>query len=227
MTENHHKNIATEPIQVLVVDDHPIVREGLKRKIEQRPDMIVCYEAERIGQALRYLSRNRVNIAIVDISLKGRSGIELIKQIRKMGETFPVLVLSIHDETTYVQRAMAAGAQGYLLKNEAPWEIIQAIRKLMEGEYYISQRLMQKMIGILTLQKNREEGVEMLSDRELEVLEAVGKGMTTRQIGESLNLSTSTIETHKSRIKSKLKLRNAAELSTYAANWIHSRHAAL
>lgn len=213
------QKMGLEMIRVLVVDDHPIVREGLKSKIEQQPDMVVAHEAERVGQALACLEREPVDVGIIDISLKGRSGIELIKQIRRVGYGFPILVLSIHDETTYAQRALNAGAQGYLLKNEAPQEIIEAMRRILGGEFFVSRRMMNRLLLEMTHGGRVEKGPGRLSDRELEVLEAIGRGQTTRWIAASLSLSVSTIETHKSRIKTKLGLKNASELAAFATRW--------
>jgi DNA-binding NarL/FixJ family response regulator len=206
-------------IQVLVVDDHPIVREGVRRRIETQPDMAVCCEVGRGPEAMAFLQENSVDIAIVDISLQGRSGIDLIKQIRASKLGFPILVLSVHDEVTYAQRALAAGAQGYLLKSEAPGRIIEALRRLLAGEFFISRFIANKIFARMGASGGNDSGVASVSDRELEVLEAVGNGLSTRQIAHSLALSISTIETYKHRLKIKLGLDSAAELATYATVW--------
>jgi DNA-binding NarL/FixJ family response regulator len=208
-------------LQVLVVDDHPIVREGVRRRIESQPNMAVCCEVGRGPEAMTFLQENTVDIAIVDISLKGRSGIDLIKQIRAAGLGFPVLVLSVHDEVTYAQRALAAGAQGYLLKSEAPGRIIEAMGRLLAGEFFLSRSIANKIFARIgdTGVGDSDSAVACVSDRELEVLEAIGGGLSTRQIAHSLALSISTIETYKHRLKIKLGLDSAAELATYATLW--------
>jgi DNA-binding NarL/FixJ family response regulator len=213
------KSDLNKKIQVLVVDDHPIVREGVRRRIEAQPDMAVCCEVGRGPEAMAFLQKNQVDFAIVDISLEGRSGIDLIKQIRALKLGFPILVLSVHDEVTYAQRALAAGAQGYLLKSEAPGRIIEAQRRLLAGEFYISRSIANKLFARMGGTGDRDSGVTNISDRELEVLEAVGKGLSTRRTAQALSLSISTIETYKHRLKVKLGIHSAAELATYASVW--------
>jgi DNA-binding NarL/FixJ family response regulator len=210
-------------IRVMVVDDHPIVREGVRRRIEAQADMAVCCEVGRSADAMAYLQAHAVDIAIVDISLEGRSGIDLIKQIRASKFAFPILVLSIHDEVTYAQRALTAGSQGYLLKSEAPGQIIKAVRAILAGEFFISGRMASKLFAQMNAPGFPNSGIASLSDRELEILESVGGGQSTRQIASSLSLSISTIETYKHRLKIKLALDSAAELATYATAWITGR----
>lgn len=224
MTDNSGSNRKT---QVLVVDDHPIVREGVRHRIETQPDMSVCCEAGRASDAMAFLHRSPVDIAIVDISLEGRSGIDLIKQMRASKFDFPVLVLTIHEEVTYAQRVLAAGAQGYLVKSEAPSLIIYALRRLLTGEFFISRSMASKIFARIGVPGGIDNGVAILSDRELEVLEAVGRGKSTRQIANSLALSISTIETYKHRLKIKLGLDSAPELAAYAAAWANKKKSQL
>jgi DNA-binding NarL/FixJ family response regulator len=220
MTDNSGFNRKT---QVLVVDDHPIVREGVRHRIETQPDMAVCCEVGRASDAMEFLYRSPVDIAIVDISLEGRSGIDLIKQMRASKFDFPVLVLTVHEEVTYAQRVLAAGAQGYLVKSEAPNLIIYALRRLLTGEFFISHSMASKIFARIGVPGDIDSGVAILSDRELEVLEAVGRGKSTRQIADSLSLSISTIETYKHRLKIKLGLDSAPELAAYAAAWANKK----
>ena len=220
MIENPGLNRKT---QVLVVDDHPIVREGVRHQIETQPDMVVCCEVGRASDAVTFLHKSPVDIAIVDIILEGRSGIDLIKQIRASKFDFPILVLTIHDEVTYAQRVLAAGAQGYLVKSEPPGLIIDALRRLLTGEFFISRSMASKIFARIGDPGGIDSGVANLSDRELEVLEAVGRGLGTRHIADSLSLSVSTIETYKHRLKIKLGLNSAPELAAYAATWANSR----
>ena len=205
--------------QILVVDDQPIVREGLRHRIEAQPDMVVCCEVGRASDAMAYLQSSPVDIAIIDISLKGRSGIDLIKQMRASGYDFPILVLTIHEEVTYTQRVLAAGAQGYIVKSESTNLIIYAIRRLLAGEFFISRSMASKIFARIGVPGGVDSGIASLSDRELEVLESVGRGLGTRQIADALYLSISTIETYKHRLKIKLGLDSAAELATYASVW--------
>ena len=205
--------------QVLVVDDHPIVRGGIRHLIETRPDMAVCCEVGRASDAMAFLQQNAVDIAIVDISLEGRSGIDLIKQMRASKFDFPVLVLTYHEEVTYAERVLAAGAQGYLIKSEPPSVIIRALRRLLTGEFFISRSISSKIFARIGVPGGIDTGVASLSDRELEVLEAIGRGLGTRQIAEALSLSISTIETYKHRLKIKLGLGSAPELAVYATAW--------
>jgi DNA-binding NarL/FixJ family response regulator len=209
--------------QVLVVDDHPIVREGVRHRIETQPDMVVCCEVGRASDAMDFLHRNPVDIAIVDIRLDGRSGIDLIKQIRVSNFDFPVLVLTIYEEVTYAQRVLAAGAQGYLLKSEPPGLIIYALRRLLTGEFFISRTMASKIFARIGVPGGIENGIANLSDRELEVMEAVGRGQGTRKIADALSLSISTIETYKHRLKIKLGLDSAPELAAYAAAWVNKK----
>lgn len=221
MTENSDWNGKTK---VLVVDDHPIVREGVRHRIETQPDMEVCCEVGRASDAMAFLDRSPVDIAIVDISLEGRSGIDLIKQMRASNFDFPVLVLTIHEEVTYAQRVLTAGAQGYLVKSEPPSLIIYALRRLLNGEFFISRTMASKIFARIGGPGGSESGVASLSDRELEVLDAVGRGLGTRQIADTLFLSISTIETYKHRLKIKLGLDSAAELAAYAAAWANKKN---
>jgi DNA-binding NarL/FixJ family response regulator len=204
----------------LIVDDHPIVREGIRRKIESQPDMEVGCEAGNAAEALICLEKAFIDAAVIDISLGGRSGIDLLKQIRARGLDFPVLILSVHDEVTYLDRALAAGAQGYIVKHEAPLLIIEALHRILAGEMYICDSMTAKFFSRLDGRKKKAEAdnpLSLLSDREIEILEAVGRGKTTREIAKGLYLSVSTIDTYKSRIKAKLDLKNSSELIVFAA----------
>jgi DNA-binding NarL/FixJ family response regulator len=210
-------------LRVMLVDDHPIVREGLRRRIEAQPDMDVCCEAESAVEALQQLGSCRFDLAIVDISIVGRSGIELIKDIRARKIETPVVVLSVHDDVTYAERALAAGAQGYVLKQEAPPLIIEAMRRVLAGEIFVSPRMSGKLLLRFVGTDPRSGGgppVDRLSDREIEVLEHIGRGLGTRQIAAVLGLGISTVATFKSRIKNKLDLATAAELAAFAAKWV-------
>lgn len=206
--------------RVFVVDDHPIVRQGLALLINREADLIVCGEAEEAQTALEAIAAQRPDILIVDISLNGPDGIELVKLLRARSATLPVLVLSMHDELTYAERALRAGANGYIMKQEATERVLIAIRRILKGDVYLSDRaasrVLQQYVRGATAQHS---SVSDLSDRELEVFRLIGGGHGTRQIAEELHLSVKTVETHQAHIKEKLSLRTARELVQYAVEW--------
>jgi DNA-binding NarL/FixJ family response regulator len=209
-----------EKHRVFVVDDHPIVRQGLALLINREEDLIVCGEAEEAHTALEAIAALRPDILIVDISLTGPDGIELVKTLRARSATLPVLVLSMHDELTYAERALRAGANGYIMKQEATERVLTAIRRILQGDVYLSDRAASRVVqqyvrGVTA----RQSSVADLSDRELEIFRLIGGGHGTRQIAEELHLSVKTVETHQAHIKEKLSLRTARELVQYAVEW--------
>jgi len=210
---------------VLIVDDHPIVRDGLSRLIKREGDMTVCCEAASAAEALKCATREAPDVAVVDISLEGPNGIELTKALVEQCPKLPVLILSMHDETLFAERALKAGAKGYIMKQEAGELIIKAIRKILAGELYVSENIASRLLSEFVQGprgKGSPVGVEVLSDRELEVFELIGKGMRTRDIAKTLHMSPRTVETHRGRIKRKLKLKDAGELSRRAVAWIET-----
>ena len=207
--------------RILVVDDHPIVRQGLALLINQEADLVVCGEAEEATGAMHVLASSRPDILIVDISLNGPDGIDLLKNIRNVYPTLPVLILSMHDESIYAERALRAGANGYIMKQEATEKVLVALRRILGGEIYVSDRIANKMLkhyitGSGTL---RNSSIADLSDRELEVFRLIGEGHGTRQIAEELHLSVKTVESYQAHIKEKLSLRTARELMQHAIQW--------
>ncbi|MBN1805203.1 MAG: response regulator transcription factor [Sedimentisphaerales bacterium] len=211
---------------ILIVDDHPIVRQGLTELINHEKDLTVCGQAEDANQAMKAVKELTPDLAIVDISLKETSGMELIKDLNTQYPNLPVLALSMHDESLYAERVLRAGARGYLMKAEATEKVIIAIRKILRGEICISDKMASKMMRKL-VGGNTEinaSPVELLSDRELEVFQLIGKGFGTRQIAQKLYLSIKTIETYRAHIKEKLNLANSAELLQYAIRWVNSRN---
>ncbi len=210
--------------KVLVVDDHPIVRQGLTQLIGQEADMYVAGGAEDAAGALDAIEKLQPDIALVDISLRETNGIELIKDIKIRHPRLPVLVLSMHQESFYAERVLRAGARGYVTKEEATERLIQAIRQVLSGQVYLSDRMASKMLSKLVEGRPGTDGmsIERLSDRELEVFEFIGHGLTTRQISQRLNRSIKTVESHRANIKRKLKLQNATELLQYAVQWVQS-----
>ncbi|UCE61608.1 MAG: response regulator transcription factor, partial [Phycisphaerales bacterium] len=196
------------PHKVLVVEDHPIVRQGLSELIEHESDLSVCGAVPSKSEALEVVGRSHPDIAIVDLSLQDTSGLELVKDIKAQFPHLPVLVLSMHDETLYAERALRAGARGYIMKEEATERVMTAIRKVLSGEVYLSEKMSSRLLSNIVSGPAAGESspVTRLSDRELQVFELIGRGMGTRKIANSLHLSVKTIETHKEHIKSKMQL---------------------
>ena len=208
-------------IRLLIVDDHPIVRQGLRQLLEAEPDITVCGEAETPSAALQAAEKTNPDMAIVDLSLKDGSGLELIKDLKIRHPHLAILVLSMHDEAVYAERALRAGALGYIMKEKAPSRVVQALRTIQEGDVYLSEAMaatiLRKVAGKPSTTKDQLVGE--LSDRELEVFELIGQGISTREIAERLHLSGKTIETYRENIKRKLGLRNASELLQHAIQW--------
>jgi DNA-binding NarL/FixJ family response regulator len=207
---------------VFVIDDHPIVREGLTQLINREPDLTVCGTAEDIYEALKAMQTLKPDIALADISLKGADGIELIKNLKIRMPALPVLVLSIHDESIYAPRALRAGARGFIMKQEATENVLLALRRVLSGEIYLSKRMANKMLQQFvgapgTAQKF---SIDRLSDRELEVFRLIGQGHGTRRIAEELRLSVKTVESYREHIKEKMTLSDASELVQHAIQWL-------
>jgi DNA-binding NarL/FixJ family response regulator len=217
----------SQKIKVLLVDDHPLVREGLVNLINQQADLQICGEAGNEPQALELIRTAQPHVAIVDISLESGSGIELIKSIKTLFPAVTVLVLSMHDESLYAERALRAGARGYVMKREAAKKVIEAIRCVLAGQLYVSDK-----IAALIAEKFIKgqpaaiaSPTEQLSDRELEVFQLLGLGHSTRQIADHLHIGFKTVQAYNARIKEKLKLANANELLREAIRWHESQQA--
>src|ERR1700735_3656972 len=206
---------------VFVVDDHPIVRQGLTLLINQECDPAVCGEAEEMHSALAAVLAVRPDILIVDISLNGPDGLELLKNVRISSPRLPVLILSMHDESIYAERALRAGANGYIMKQEATEKVLVALRRILTGEIYVSDRVGNHMLQhyIRGASPLPQSSVAELTDRELEVFRLIGEGHGTRQIAEELHLSIKTVESYQAHIKEKLSLRSSRELMQHAIQW--------
>jgi DNA-binding NarL/FixJ family response regulator len=215
----------TPRAKILLVDDHPLVREWLATLINQQSDLQVCGEADSAPKALGLLSTTHPDVAIVDISMEGGSGIELIKNIKTTYPSVLVIVLSMHDEALYAERALRAGARGYIMKREATKGVLQAIRCVLGGKLYLSDKMAMSMAEKFVVggPKAARSGVETLSDRELEVFQLLGRGYSTRQIGDELHVSFKTVQAFCARIKEKLKLASATELLREAMRWHDSQ----
>jgi DNA-binding NarL/FixJ family response regulator len=220
-------NKPSQQTRVLLVEDHPMLRERMAYLINKELGMEVCGETDNVQQAMQLIRETLPDIAIVDISLRGTSGLELIKNIKSQGIDLPILVLSMHDENLYAERALRAGARGYVTKNEASAVVISAIRTILAGEVYVSHQLAAKIIKRMAsgaADRTGQTGVELLADRELEVFELIGGGRSIKEIAKILNLGESTVDTYRARIKEKLGLSSAAEVVLRAGQWVKERN---
>jgi DNA-binding NarL/FixJ family response regulator len=210
---------------VFLVDDHPLVREWLTNLINQQPDLAVCGEAENAPEAMKAILATKPDVAIIDISLKDSSGIELIKDIKQCRPNVAMLVLSMHEESHYAERALRAGARGYIMKRETTRKVITAIRQVLAGQLAVSESVASSMAAQFVSGKSlaTQTPGEQLSDRELEVFELLGQGQGTRQIGERLHVSVKTVQAYCARIKEKLNLGSATELLREAVRWYEGR----
>jgi DNA-binding NarL/FixJ family response regulator len=211
--------------RVVIVDDHPMFRERLSQLINLELDMQVCGEADNAQEGIRLIRGTSPNLAIVDITLKGSSGLELVKSIKALSIIVPVLVLSMHDESLYAERALQAGASGYITKHQATEEVLSAIRRVLAGEIYLSEKMTTFFLKRLSAvgAKSFARRLDRLTDRELQVLEFIGCGYTTRAIAEALKLGVATVDTYRARIKEKMDFRNAIELQHFAIRWVRDR----
>jgi DNA-binding NarL/FixJ family response regulator len=207
--------------RILIVDDHPMTRQGLVTLIEHQPDWAVCFEAQNAEQALEAIAKTKPDLVLVDISLPGKSGLELIKDIRALHEHLPVLVISMHDESLYVERVLRAGARGYVPKHAGAAKMVEAIRAVLNGRIYVSEEMSAHFLEQLSGRSSPQmrSPVERLSDREFEVFELIGQGLSAHDIAHRLFLSAKTVDAHRANIKEKLKIKTTAELIAYAARW--------
>ena len=211
--------------RILIVDDHPIMRQGLAQLINHEAELTVCGEAATTSEAMGLIEKQRPDLAIVDLSLQGRNGLELIKDLRVQQPALPVLVLSMHDEEIYAERCLHAGARGYVMKNEGPEKLAAAIRSVLAGGMHVSARTSARIVASFSGQRTREKASPLggLTDREFEVFQWIGGGLSTQAIADRLHISVKTIETHRMHLKRKLGLATAAELVAYAARWVAAK----
>ena len=204
--------------RVLIVDDHPIVREGLSQLIDQEDDLEICGEAADVKEAHAALQQTEPSVVVIDLSLRDSNGVDLVKAIRNKYGQLPVLVYSMHDESIYAERLLSAGANGYIMKEATADQLLAALRRVLAGELYVSEQVKTRMVERSAVGERRQsrDRTEGLSDRELEVLGLLGRGKTTRQVAESLNLSIKTVDSHRQRIKKKLGLQNSAQVTQFA-----------
>ena len=220
------KKTATAKKRILIVDDHPMMRQGLAQLINLEPDLVVSGEADTAGQALNLAAAREPELVVADISLPDKNGLELIKDLHVYHPNLPVLVVSMHDESLYAERVLRAGGRGYVMKQEGGKLLLQAIRQVLAGQIFVSEKMSAKILEIFS--GHRAEAADsladLLTDREFEVFQLVGQGKGTRDIAMHLHLSVKTVEVHRANIKQKLKLRNGAEVVRYAIRWVEARN---
>lgn len=218
-------SVAAKKTRILVVDDHPTMREGLARVIDDTGDLMVCGAAENIHDALELIEGTQPDLAIVDITLRRENGIELIKDLKIRHPELPVLVHSMHDEQVYAQRSLRAGARGYLMKHEPPPKLLYAIRQVLAGEIYLSEAMTRQMLHDMAQSPGAKavSPVELLSDRELEVFEQLGQGRKTKEIAADLHLSVKTVQTYCEHLKEKLQLKDGTSLVRFAVQWAETQ----
>jgi DNA-binding NarL/FixJ family response regulator len=219
------KQVASKK-RILLVDDHPMTREGLAQLIDNQPDLKVCGEAGNAPEALEKIASLKPDIVLTDITLPGRNGLELIKDIQAMHPGVLVLVISMHDEVLYVERVLRAGGRGYIMKQEGGKKIAEAIRQVLNGHICVSEKMSAKILEIFSGHGANvaTSPVERLTDREFEVFQLIGQGIEAKQMADKLHLSTKTVEVHRANIKAKLKLNSMAELIRYAVRWVESQN---
>jgi DNA-binding NarL/FixJ family response regulator len=207
--------------RILIVDDHPMTRSGLVHLINHQPEMVVDGEAEDAGQALDLLASKRPDLMLIDITLPGKSGLELIKDVKAMHPDLPMLVLSMHDESLYADRVLRAGARGYITKHEGGDKLMGAIRHVLSGRIYVSESMSAHILEIFSGGQTGidRSSIQKLSDREFEVFEALGEGLSSHEIAKKLHLSAKTVDAHRANIKTKLKINTTAELISFSARW--------
>jgi DNA-binding NarL/FixJ family response regulator len=217
-TKSSHKRL-------LIVDDHPMMRTGLAQLIDNEGDLKVCAEADNAGQAINAVSKQKFDLALVDISLPDKNGLELIKDLRALNPDLPILVVSMHDELVYAERVLRAGARGYIMKQEGGQKFLQAIRQVLAGQVFVSEKMSARILENLSGPQAANTGspVRRLSDREFEVFQLIGQGVSTGDIAVRLRLSVKTVEVHRANIKQKLSLLTATELVRYAVRWLDSQ----
>jgi len=211
--------------KVMIVEDHPIFRKGLGQLINEEKDMEICGEAQDVIDARKVLGKVRPDLMIVDLTLKGASGLDLIKDVHERMPDLPVLVLSMHDESIYAERVLRAGARGYIMKQEMTAKVIVAIRQVLAGKMFFSESVVESFLGMMTGKPaaSAQNPIDTLSDRELEVFNLIGKGIGRKEIGDQLHVSIKTVGTYREKIKQKLGIKSSPELVRRAVEWVQSK----
>lgn len=221
------KKEPAKPVQkrILIVDDHPMMREGLAQLLETEPDLAACGEAGTAHEALEKVGQLNPELVLLDITLPGKSGLELIKDLHAMYPQISILVISMHDESLYGERVLRAGAKGYIMKQEGGKKILAAIRQVLSGGIYVSEKMAHRIVEIFSAGRTEANSspIERLTDREFEVFQLIGKGADIHEIADQLHLSVKTVEVHRANIKQKLKLKSVPELLMFAVRWMDSQ----
>jgi len=227
MTEKRTPPAAKNVKRLLVVDDHPMMREGLAQLVHHESDLTVCGEAGSAQDALGLVDKLKPHLVLADISLPDKSGLELIRDLGAVHPGLPILVISMHDESLHAERALRAGARGYIMKQEGGGRIMEAIRQVLGGQVYVSAKMSARILETFSCGRTRisRSPVERLTDREFEVFRLIGQGVATREIAKRLSLSVKTIEVHRANIKRKLNLKGATELVRHAVRWVETSDA--
>ncbi len=225
MSTPSKRKVARTKKRILIVDDHPIMRQGLSLLINNEPDLMVCGEAESAPEALAVIGPLKPELVLTDITMPGKNGLELIKDIQAMYPGTNVLVISMHDESVYAERVLRAGGRGYLMKQQGGQKLIAAIHQVLAGQIYVSEKMSAKILEIFSGRRTGNGGspVGNLTDREFEVFQLLGEGKGTRDIAGQLHVSVKTVEVHRANIKQKLKLKTAPELIREAVRWVESQ----
>jgi DNA-binding NarL/FixJ family response regulator len=212
--------------KVLLVDDHPMMRGGLAFVINQQPDLMVCAEAGGANEAMQQIGSRKPDLAVVDISLEGKSGLELIKDFQTLHPEVPVLVISMHDESLYAERVLRAGARGYIMKRAGGEAVLQAIRQVLSGKIYVSERMSTHILHTFAGARSPKgkSAIHTLTDREFEVFKLIGEGCTTRTVAERLHLSPKTVDVYRQHLKEKLKLPSSVSLVQHAVRWVETQN---
>jgi DNA-binding NarL/FixJ family response regulator len=210
--------------RILIVDDHPVVREGLIQQLNRQPDLEVCSQAPNASRALEEVARSKPDLVLADINLPGRSGLELIRDIRALAPKLPVLVLSMHDEAVFAERVLRAGGRGYVSKQAGPEKLTDAIRRVLSGQIYVAETVSTRLLDGLSGERSARvpSPIEKLTDRELDVFTLIGQAKETKEIAQRLHMSTKTVEAHRGAIKRKLKLKTGPELTRHAVLWVEA-----
>jgi DNA-binding NarL/FixJ family response regulator len=212
--------MAIHPSRILIVDDHPLVRAGLRSLFDDEPDLTICAEVSNVRDAIEVARTQNPDLALIDISLDDGNGIELIKRLKVHTPELKMLVCSMHDESLFAERAINAGARGYVNKHQVTEQILEAVRQVLAGRIYLSEKMVERVINGFAKKKDAgTSSIEDLSDRELEVFGLIGQGLSTSKIAERLHLSVKTVETHREKIKRKLQLATGGELVRHAVQW--------